>query len=118
MGEGEQDVLALGIQAGAPECLLRSIHVGCRTLRERNVEAEMLVPAARFFPRRRKALQRVLPHRLQQLVSPVARIERDQRLVDQMTQQVQHVARRDVVGRADRLRDRGYLSGVVRIHRA
>ena len=103
VGEREQDVLPLGVEAGEPGVPLLASEFALRMLGECDVEFEMPVAGARVLARFGEALQRVLPHGLQQSVALALCIERDQRLVDQVPQQVQHVARRDVVARADRL---------------
>ena len=87
----QQDILALAVESCVPRPLFRATEPSLGLLRKRNIVPKVLDAGLVLRVRLGQALQRVLPHRLQKVISTVIHVERHQRLPHQLTQQVEHV---------------------------
>ena len=87
-----QDVLALAVEPRQPCALIRSHELRPRGFRKRNVELEMTRPRRLAVVRGTQTFLRILADRLQHPVAVAAGVQCDQRLLDELGDEVEHVA--------------------------
>ena len=87
---GRQQVLALEVEPRKPRSLLGADQFGARSLGEGEIEREVTRARIVAFGRFDESLVRVLANGLQQAVAGALHVQRDERLFDEMREQVEH----------------------------
>ncbi len=101
-GIGCEQVLALGIEAGEPFRLLGATQFRPRRFGEADIKREVPGAYPGLVAGFLQAFLRVMAHRVEQAVALAARLERDERFLDQLRLQLEQVRWLDGVERRDR----------------
>ena len=104
--ERQAQIVVLLFETSQPVGLLRTEQLLVRLLRQRNEVVPMALPNRFGASALHEAFPRILPHGLEQSVAKasVALLDRDEALVDERGQEIEHLAILDVVAGADALR--------------